>query len=162
MVRFKLIRDDDSEGMWISQRLNNGDFDYWMTIDAKYLPEFVGEGEARALGGNHLVTLSVVAPSEAGIAKLEDAAETHGIDLERSALKRLSDEVKVDLLVTYGAAATMFHKTGNNLRKLLKEAREESQKVEGLFRFYMDRPQNRVGATGWDIIKGELWPGGRS
>lgn len=154
MVRFKLASGSDDQGVWVSQKLNNGEFNYWMVIDAKYLPAWAGESEAREMGGNHLVTLLVVAPSEAGKENLKSAAESWGIEPEE--FKTLHPETKVELLAAYGVAATMWHETGNNLRKLLKAAREEAQKVEGLFGFYMDRPQNRIGNTGWDFIKGRI------
>jgi len=154
MPRFTKYEDVDIEARWMSERLNNGDFDYWMIIDAKYLPEWAGEEEARQMGGNHLVTLSVVSPSEAGKKNLEAAVESLGADYID--IKKLSGEEKADMLANYGVAATMWQETGNNLRKLLKEAKEEARKVEGLFGFYMDRPQNRMGATGWDFIKGDI------
>lgn len=153
MPRFKKLFDSDDQAKWISNRLNNGDFDYWMVIDAKYLPEWAGEAEARQMGGNHLVDLSVVSPSEAGKKNLEAAAESQGRET-----KGLSDEEKAEMLADYGVAATMWHDTGNNLRNLLKKAKEEAQKVEGLFGFYMDRQLNRMGNTGWDFIKGEIGP----
>lgn len=154
MPRFTKYDDVDVQVKWISERLNNGEFDYWMIIDAKYLPEWVGEREARQMGGNHAVSLSVVSPSEAGKKNLEAAVESMGMTWVEA--KKLSDEEKAGILADYGVQATMFQKTGNNARKLLKEAREEAQKVEGLFGFYMDRPQNRIGNTGWDFIKGRI------
>lgn len=156
MPRFKTFMSmDDYQGQWVSQRLNNGDFDYWMVIDAKYLPEWAGEEAAREMGGNHLVSLMVASPSEAGKKNLKAAAESQG---REEYLDRMTDEDKAVMLTEYGTAATVWHETGNNLRNLLKKAKEEAQKVEGLFGFYMDRQLNRMGNTGWDFIKGEIGP----
>jgi len=159
MVRFNELFKTEDHAKWISQKLNNGEFDYWLVVDTKYLPAWMGEGEARRLG-KHVVTISVVAPSEAGDEHLAAAVEFRGWIEQGRSIKELSDEEKVELLDEYGTRAVVWESIGNNLRKLLREAKEEAQKVEGLFGFYMDRAQNRMGNTGWDFIKGDIGFGG--
>jgi len=39
-----------------------------------------------------------------------------------------------------------------------ERALKEAGMIEMLFGFYMDKQQNRIGATGWDVIKGNLDP----
>lgn len=50
---------------------------------------------------------------------------------------------------------------GNNKGELLKAARKELLGVDMLFGFYMDRPLNAIGSTGWDFIKGDITAGFR-
>jgi hypothetical protein len=37
----------------------------------------------------------------------------------------------------------------------MKEARKESQLINMLFGFYMDRPENGIGQDGWGLIAGQ-------
>jgi len=80
--------------------------------------------------------------------------------IEDQAPDSLDDLMKVELLASYGVYAVLSRHDGNNYRAVLKEARKEAYMASALmFGFYMDRPQNRIGSTGWDTIQGNLLAG---
>lgn len=58
----------------------------------------------------------------------------------------------------YGISANLWQEAGNGKAKLITAAKEQCQIIPSLFGFYMDRYQNRMGATGWDFIKGSIYP----
>lgn len=142
--KFKAI----GEWKWISNRLNNGDWDYWLVMELVDMAEACGDTE----GGKYLLTINAVSPAAAGEEKLKRAIEScyYGEDIV------LDDPMKAEALNDYGVYSTVWSKLGNNARALLKEAREQAWCIEGLFGFYMDGPKDALGHTGWDFIRGDL------
>lgn len=141
-------------GKWIGKRQNNGEFDYWLVIEFINWEEATGERN-----GHHRywVGLSAVSPQEAGPVHLGQALagwSQEGDSPEQEAL--LPDVVKVEALSDYGVSALLWQETGNNARKLLTQARQQALGAAHLFGFYMDGPQNRIGSTGWDLIRGDI------
>ena len=59
--------------------------------------------------------------------------------------------IQVEVLSSYGNAAQIWAKNGNNADKLIREAKSEAILVNGLFGFYMDKSLNRCGANGLDF-----------
>jgi len=145
---------DDIGTKWISQKFNNGDFDYWLVLRIEDLYECMGESEAPA---HYSAEILVVSPDEAGTEKVQSALRCIG--LEDVDLDKFTPEHKVDALVTYGVHAPVWGKTGNNRRKLVREMRNQAEGVTSLFGFYMDTPVNRIGSTGWDFVKGNVIAG---
>jgi hypothetical protein len=145
-VTFKVIRDDDFESKWISPRLNNGDWDYWLVISVVDLVEAAGsEAEVK-----YQVCISAVSPAAAGEAHVKSAFDSMGITEE------VTDEMKAEALSDYGVEATLKGLCGNNKRALVKQMRDEAQTIQVMFGFYMDAPANQIGHTGWDFIRGDL------
>jgi hypothetical protein len=141
-------------GSFVSRRLNNGEFDCWLVLEV--IPS---EEDASP---RYQVSLNVVAPSQCPLAEQQAALRSWGMadeDLEVF-FRRFGDLGWVEILHSYGVRAQLWAQSGNNLRQLLRTARQEADKVEMLFGFYMDRPQNALGANGWDLIQGNVW--GRS
>jgi len=136
---------------WISPRLNNGDWDYWLVIELVNCGESGGE-EMRKELGKYLVTISAVSPKAAGKKNVQQALDCIGWNNDL----RLTNEVKVEALSTYGVASLVKSVSGNNSRRLLKQLRDEATVIEGLLGFYMDGPKNALGHTGWDFIRGDL------
>lgn len=152
MTKFRFLSGDinykDYGGKWISGKLNNGEFDYWIIIEVINWLDAVGEKEAPA---KYNVSVSVVSPSEAGIENLERAKQYCGVEDEE-----LSDEHKVKLLHSYGVFTQVWCENGNNYEKLMKEAhRFVNTELYILFSFVMDRGVNRIGTTGWEALKGD-------
>lgn len=59
----------------------------------------------------------------------------------------------------YGYKANIWESSDENPLCLLVEAVKKAQNVPDSFFYYMDRPQNKLGWTGWDIIgKNQLAP----
>lgn len=160
MVRFSWLTGDVNwetyGGKWISNRQNNGEFDYWFVIEFINWIDAVGEREAPA---KYNVTLSVVSPQKAGVDNLRRAMESCGVDecfLSRIPEGKARQEVIVELLHSYGVSVPVWSEDGDNRKSLVRQARRESQVASGLFGFVMDRPVNRIGATGWEALRGDM------
>lgn len=153
-MKFKFLTGDvnwqDYGGKWISPRLDNGEFYYWLVIELVNMWDATGDENA----DKYCVSLAVVSPDEAGkenVSKADDGDYCAFGD----------DECRVDALHSYGIYAQVWYKGGNNYSKLLKEAREQAHLCNMLFGFYMDRPVNAIGNTGWDAIRGDIGLGKR-
>lgn len=141
-MRFKTVSDDDSSITKISKRLNNGDWDYWLVARLDYLDDFDDNPSSK-----YHVTIYAVSPDALGAEKTAEI------------LNELPGEI-IDprfvavLLAEHGSAAPIWSHAGNNAAALWRLVSRESILIEGLFGFYMDRPLNALGATGWDWIAG--------
>ena len=158
-MRFTFLTGDvnwqDYGGKFVSKRLNNGEFDYWLVIEVINMLDATGEDT----GGKYAVSLLSVSPSEAGEDNLKKAFESCGLDAEDQADLRANPLVQVEVLSSYGIYAQLQSIGGNNLSKLMREIRKEAQVASMLYGFYMDRPENRIGSTGWDLQRGDLLAG---
>lgn len=150
-MKFKTLYQDASYskkiGKFIGPKLNNGEFDYWLVIETIDMHEASGETDC----AKYYAQICVVSPSEAGETQVSKAVESCGIECEA-----LTDEMKVEVLQSYGVSACVWQSTGNNLAKLDKAARKEARLVKMLFGFYMDKALNRIGSTGWEFMRGDL------
>lgn len=144
MIRFTKLNDT----MYISNRQNNGEFDYWLVLTLVVWAEAVGDREAEEIGATYNLTLCVVSPQQAGEDNVEQAMD--GWDQETP-----TEEQKAAALAEYGVYAQVWNKNGNNLRALLQEGHKEAGLVQMLFGFYMDRRVNQIGTTGWEALKGD-------
>lgn len=137
-------------GRWVTKKLSNGEFDYWLVIDFINYEDATGE---KARAGKYIIEVRAVSITEAGIDNLAQALQCCGFALEDV---KDSEICMVEALDSYGVHALMQTFQGNNAYKLLKEARKQLDMMNGLFGFYMDPAKNRLGHTGWDCIKGDL------
>lgn len=153
-MKFKTLSGDVNwqtyGGKFVSSKLNNGEFDYWMVIDFVNMEEACGrdnEGQPR-----YHVALNIVSPSEAG-SELAKAFECCNTPEEYQ-----SDEMaQVEALSSYGVYAVTWQQAGNNVAKLMRAARQEAKIQAGItFGFAMDRAVNRIGTTGWEALRGDL------
>lgn len=157
MTKFKFLTGDtnwlDYGSKWVSKKLNNGEFDYWLVIEILNMDDACGrdnEGKDK-----YNVSLSCVSPGEAGAENIAKAKECCGYE---DGTLTLTDIGLVEMLSSYGVAAHLWQADGNNAHKLLKEAKKEANIVSSFtFGFSMDKATNRVGTTGWQAIKGQLW-----
>ena len=148
-MRFKELENNDYNIRLISKKLNNGDFDYWLVIEALYMEEYTPDPDFK-----YMVSLQAVSPQEAGPEQLNSALRSAGLeDIE------LTDWIKVGLLSESGCYAQLWNDGGDNLRELLKEARNQATISNIFFGFMMDKPMNMIGSTGWDFIKGDITAG---
>ncbi len=161
-MQFKFLTGDinwqDYGGKFVSRKLSNGEFDYWLVLEVINWIEAVGEREAKDTDSKYHVSLSAVSPSEAKD-KLENAFKCCGLDGDKNVELRKNIMVQVECLSDYGVSAPLWRQDGNNLKKLLREAHKQAICANGLFGFYMDSPKNRIGSTGWDFIKGDITAG---
>ena len=158
-MRFKFLSGDVNPAKygakWISNKLNNGDFDYWLVMELINMDEACGrdnEGKSR-----YIVELSAVSPSQCPEVERKRAMESCGYGTPPGA--SISDEAWVEMIHSYGVKAVLWSKSGNNYGLLLGGARREALVSSSLFGFYMDRPQNRIGTTGWEMIRGDITAG---
>jgi hypothetical protein len=155
VVKFTVVRDDDVGRILVSQKFNYGNFDCYYVIQERAWEALVGEREQKEIGSKWLVDLSVVSPSEAGQDNINTAMDGYPEDAKNDIM------AQVEALVEYGVAASMLSKSGNNLRNLVREAKEIVRNMQILFGFYMDRQVNAIGSTGWDFVKGDITAGVR-
>lgn len=155
MIRFKFLTGDvnwmEYGGKWISNKQNNGDFDYWLVMEFINMDEACGrdnKGQPR-----YHVELSAVSPDQAGPENLKKAFECCGWTEEH----QQNPIIQVEALSSYGVVAVVWSQAGSNAHKLLKEGRKAAQ-FQGsmLFGFSMDAPKNKIGTTGWEALRGDL------
>jgi hypothetical protein len=156
--RFTFLTGDvnwiDYGGKWISQKLTNGEFDYWLVLELINMNDACGrdnEGQPK-----YTVELCAVSPTQAA-GELDKALESDGMD--RTNENASNPVFQVECLHSYGVSAHLWSGNGNNAHKLIREAKHKAMESEFLFGFAMDRPVNRIGTTGWEAIKGDIMAG---
>jgi hypothetical protein len=159
-MRFRFLTGDinwkDYGGKFISKRLNNGEFDYWLIIEVINMFDACGEDTSE----KYAVSLLSVSPAEAGADNLKSAFDCCGLDPEAD--YAANPLVQVEALAAYGVYAQLISIGGNNLSSLMRRIRKEAASmVYGgtFYGFYMDRPENQIGSTGWDLQRGDLMAG---
>lgn len=159
-MRFTFLTGDvnwqEYGGKFISAKQNNGEFDYWLVMDVLNWQDAVGEREAKEVGAKYCVSLYSVSPSEAGTESLKSAFDCCGMDSEEL---RANPLVQVECLVSYGTYAQLWSENGNNINKLMKQAREQAKLSSMLYGFMMDKPANRIGTSNWDMQRGNIMAG---
>ena len=150
-MKFKFLTGDINwqtyGGKFVSKKLNNGDFDYWLVLEVINMHDATGEESIE----KYNVSINAVSPEQAGKENLDKALECCGVpEME------LTDLMKVEALDSYGVRAPLWSGNSNNINKLLKEAKKQAQLTEMLLGFAMDKPLNKIGSTGWEFIKGDL------
>lgn len=161
-IKFKFLTGDinwqEYGGKFISKKLNNGDFDYWLILSVDNLHECMDENHPN----KYLVSVNAIAPSELPEKEIESALQSMGQeDLSPAEFtKKYGMLGLLEAISGYMGGAMIFYDEGNNLRKLMKNAREQAEEMGVfLFGFAMDRTMNRIGSTGWDILRGDITAG---
>lgn len=158
-------------------------YEYWITIEVTPIED---KQWARSLGfkdrvvtdsdgedinlswwededGNALVYLEafIVFPKRASKEAIAKACESWGWDEEeyKEFKKERGKLADVELLHTCGIRAPLdIELYGYNAEELLEQAKHEAELLGGIFfGFQMDKQRNMVGATGWDLLKGNVW-----
>lgn len=134
-------------GKFISKRLHNGDWHYWFVISVCRMDA----------DDSYYVTLEVVSP-EAAEFELKAAWDSMGMDGEWVK----SPVELVEILTEYGTGACIGHYESFNFAEAMMLAKDEANAAKTLLGFYMDRPLNVFGASGWDFVAGNPWGAMRS
>ena len=154
-MKFKMLSGDinwqEYGGKFVSKKLNNGDWDYWLVINCINMWKATGEETPF----KYTVEIQAVSPQAAWKLNLDRALDSCGFSDEETEKCRNTELIKVEVLSDYGIFATLWHKDGNNIKSLLKDAHKEVGLIQMLFGFYMDRTENRIGQDGWDFISGQ-------
>jgi len=150
-MNFKFLTGDmdwqEYGGKFISKKLNNGDWDYWLVLEVCNLSQYGNDFE-----NTYMVNLHAVAPDSVNVEEIKSACECIGFEYK----KDMPTRYIVEALESYGIFAQLFSVQGNNIRELMKQAREEAKIIKTLFGFYMDRKSNMIGNDGWDFISGNI------
>ena len=142
-------------GKWITKKLNNGDWDYWLIIELINMDEHCSEYEHK-----YITQITAISPKAAGWKAIRSALRSCGIRfkdfrpefLKHGGKKRLI----LESLSNYGISAPLDSFTGNNYRDVLRRARKALPAITGMFGFFMDGSKNLLGHNGWDFISGNL------
>lgn len=121
--------------MYISERLNNSEFDYWIVF--------------RREPDDDTLYLSAVAPSLIDKDLLAKFRADNNND---------DEAVAIDV-ASYGIVAQIGWCSGDDADAVLRYAQQVASAVSALFGFVMDAPQNQVGSTGWDFLAGDVMAG---
>ena len=115
-------------------------------------------------GYRYMADIAIVSPEWAkhsidktGRSLLDEILTTSGISDEDLVEYKKDPEFELNEMVQQGYYATVWNGNGNDHDKLLNEAIKQSVGPKGLLGFYLDRQQNDIGATGWDILAGNTW-----
>lgn len=136
----------------VPEKFNNGDFDYWLIVKFDNMSELTDDYPSK-----YRVEIQAVAPSQVSKDDKKSAFSSMGID-DKKEQERMSKDPQAlaGILAEYGTSASLYSAEGNNANALMKEAKKQIPVINGMFGFYMDRPMNRIGNTGWDFIKGDI------
>ena len=163
-MRFKLLVGDvnwkEYGGKFVSKKLKFSEEllhsygnptknrNFWLVIEVTNLWE--DEYDPRNGDDKYMVTVSIVIPSLVSKDKMKKVLRCCGV-LNN---KNVDELLVVELLHSYGYRAEVVVLFGNNIRKLLKGARDRADDVVRMFTFYMDQQQNLIGNDGWDVVSG--------
>lgn len=140
-------------GKWVSPRLNNGDWDYWLVIEFINFLDATGE---MIDGLPFVIEIAAVSPDAAGYDNVIQALESYGWSDQVEEKDDLDPLLIVESLHGYGIAAHLWSAQGDDADIMLDMAKDQAPLIEMLFGFHMDRPENRIGSTGWDFISGDI------
>jgi hypothetical protein len=150
-MKFAEVRNDDSGITWISGKWNESDWPVRFVLKLEY-SDYWSEEMAKDIG-KYMISVWAIAPQalvDAG--NLESTLATIGMTVER--FDSLNCRSQAEVLADLSAGARLYYKSGNNKHKLVRDARKEMRAITFMFGFYMNRPINAIGATGWDFIRG--------
>jgi len=159
-LKFRFLTGDvnwqEYGGKFVSKRLNNGEFAYWLVIEVVNLRDACDDDN----NDEYAVSLLSVSPTEAGQTNVDAALSCCGFNDEELTQADSGNElIKVEALAGYGIFATLWSETGNNLNQLMRDARAQANASQLLYGFMMDSPQNRIGSSGWDCQRGDITAG---
>ena len=156
----------DSETFKITKMLNNGDWNYFLIVHIIDLLEFDVTIENNK---RYLAEIDAVS-REAAKDKWSDFARQYE-DLEKfssfeellaakvkycDTSKSWNEQTIACELCQYGLAATLWQFVSMNKRTVSTEANILLAQINMLFGFFMDKPINLIGDTGWDFIAGNI------
>jgi hypothetical protein len=137
-------------GTFISKRINDGDHPLYFAIQVANIENNTEDSP------RYFVSLVAVSPAFCKVAgTLDEAMKSNGF-LGDAQFDPNNELLQLEALLSYGNYATLGEWQGQNIKKLLKTARDEAQTQRMFFGFTLDRVANGVGNTGWDFIAGKI------
>jgi hypothetical protein len=102
------------------------------------------------------ITLRAVSPESVTDEAKTSALESSGIDLSEAPNDEERTLWLIEALTDYGTTAPIADFYSDDANVAVLAARQEAVLVQSLLGFYMDRPVNKIGSTGWQFIRGAL------
>jgi hypothetical protein len=152
-MQFKKFSDNDGGSVAFSKALNYGDWDFRFVMEVVRNEDHMTAIEVKEYG-KYTVLLCVVSPEAYGADKSRQLW-LNQID-EEYILKDITSVQMCYELFSYGIYAPLKLVSGNNLDVATQIVRNELKLIQCLFGFYMDRPVNGIGNTGWDFVSGHI------
>ena len=170
-IGVKVISQDDFETFKITKMFNNGDWNYFLIIHIMDFLEMSGDYGMDKEGNKYRYCAEISAVSrEAAKDKWSDFARQYE-DLKKfssfeellaakvkycDTSKSWNEQTIACELCQYGLAATLWQFVSMNKRTVSTEANKMLPQINMLFGFFMDKPINLIGDTGWDFIAGNI------
>lgn len=149
--QWTVIEDIDTHKVWQVMRLEDCDWPILVFVKVTYTEEYDREWAEK---GKYHVQIEAVAPEAPEAEAIMRCINSIGSTLPEW---NQADEVwRARALADYGIYAMLWQDQGNNLRKLLKAARNELASIPIFIGFRLDRALNAIGNTGWDSLKGDI------
>lgn len=153
MIAFKVLTGWCGTKEWVSPRLSNGEFNYYLVIRIMDMTNTGREWNDPPDRDPWLMEIMAVAPSLMSEEANELIVRHQGPKADRGELNQIAE------LVLHGTYAPLWGKWGDSPLSLMMDARKEANSIESLFGLYMDKPVNRIGTTGWEAIVGDIQSG---
>lgn len=145
-MKFKQLTGECDTKEWVSPKLNNGEFDYWIVLQI---------ADMHAMDRDHVehvprfhARLCVVAPSLCPARELE-----HARGMRCYIAPSEFELADVESLFLYGTYAQVWQTTHNNPLTLMLEGVKQAEVIEGFLGMFLDQPVNRMGTTGWESLR---------
>lgn len=138
-------------GKWITKKLNNGDFDYWIVIE--FINMYKATGDKTV--DKYVAQITAVSPKAAGWKNIKDALRCCCLKLKDFKPEQ-REKIIIEALSDYGLSAPLDSFSGNNYKNVMKKARQSLDVIAGMFGFFMDGSKNCLGHNGWNFISGDL------
>ena len=150
MLKFECLLNDENDKLYISQKLNNGDFDYRMAIKTFELPD-----------SNDVCVEILSVSNDEYEANNDDLNEGLNDNLRRDISFYSKEDIEIlkcEVLISWGETATLDYKIvdAELLEQTFQEQIKYAEFCKTMFGFFMDKPQNGVGKNGWDFIRGQV------
>lgn len=140
-------------GLWINTHpfkveLDTKEIDLHVYIDITDMPEFTDDSDKR------IVTLGVIPSFNSLTDSCQETILNQFTDEDREQFLKDKDCLLMDIL-HYGYALQLYNETvkSDNLRNTIDSAMAVSPCINGLIGFELDRMVNKIGNTGWDLLR---------
>lgn len=148
---WKVIENIDTYKVWQVDRIEDCDWPILLFVKVTYTDEYDREWAEK---GKYHVQIEAVAPDAPEAEAVMGCINSIGSNLPD--WNKMDEVWRARALADYGTYAMLWQDQGDNLRKLLKGARNELVSIPMLIGFRLDRAMNAIGNSGWDFLKGEI------
>ena len=140
-------------GLWINTypfkvELDTKEIDLHVYIEITDMSEFTDDSDER------IVTLGVIPSFNSLTDSCQETILNQFTNEDRERLLKDKEQLLMDILY-YGYAIQLYSETvnSNNLRDTIDSAMAVSPCIKELIGFELDRMVNRIGNTGWDLLR---------